>query len=190
MSLEKLKEVVGEELYKQIAPKLEGKDWFFAEGKDYVPKARLDEVINTKKELETQIASRDSQLTELQKAAKGNEDLTKQIADLQAANTKAKEEYDSKILQMQKDSALELTLSKSGAKNTKALKGMLDLEKCEFKDGVYKGLDEQIASLKKENDWLFASQNPTTVGFEHKNPTPNGEPEFKFGFGHLREEKK
>lgn len=77
MSLEKLKEVIGEELYKQISPKLEGKNWFFAEGKDYVPKARLDEVLASKKEAEIQLASRDAQLVELQKSVKGNEELSK-----------------------------------------------------------------------------------------------------------------
>lgn len=52
MSLEKLKEVIGEELYKQISPKLEGKNWFFAEGENFVPKARLDEALASKKEAE------------------------------------------------------------------------------------------------------------------------------------------
>lgn len=178
MSLEKLKEVIGEDFYKQIAPKLEGKDLFFAEGKDYVPKARLDEVINTKKELEAQIVSRDSQLTELQKAAEGNEELTTKITALQEENTKSKESYEAKILQLQKDYALESALTKSGARNPKALKGMLDLEKCEFKDGAYKGLDEQIASVKKENDWLFNS-GTSKGGFNHNEGNPNpGNDEF------------
>ncbi|MCM1259633.1 MAG: phage scaffolding protein [Prevotella sp.] len=167
MSLENLKQVLGEELYKTISSKFEGKDYFFAEGKDYVPKARFDEVNENNKELRNQIASRDSQLVELQKAAKGNEELTKQIAELQAANTKAKEEHDAKVLQMQKDYTLESVLGKSGAKNANALKGMLDLSKCEFKDGKYTGLDEQIAQIKKDNDWLFNNQVPKSVGSEH-----------------------
>lgn len=167
MSLENLKNVLGEELYKTIAHKFEGKEYFFAEGKDYVPKARFDEVNENNKELKNQIASRDSQLTELQKAAKGNEELTKQIVDLQAANTKANEEYEAKILQMQKDYTLDSVLGKSGARNVNALKGMIDLSKCEFKDGTYKGLDEQIAQIKKDNDWLFANQVPKSVGSQH-----------------------
>lgn len=107
MSLQKLKEVIGEDLFKQIEPKLEGKNWFFAESEKFVPKARLDEALASKKEGESQLASRDAQLVELQKSAKGNEKLSKQIAELQASNTKSKEEYEAKILNMQKDYALE-----------------------------------------------------------------------------------
>lgn len=168
MSLEKLKEVIGEELFKQIAPKFEGKEWFFAEGKEFVPISKFNEINNANKELKNQIASRDSQLVELQKAAKGNEDLSKQITELQATNQKAKEEYEAKILQMQKDFVLETALQASGARNSKALKAMLELEKCEFKDGNYKGLDEQISQLKKDNEWLFTSSVPKTGGFPHK----------------------
>ena len=121
MSLENLKKLIGEDIFNQyIAPKIEGKDYFFAEGKDFIPKSRFDEVNETNKELKNQIASRDSQLVELQKSAKGNEDLTKQIAELQSANAKAKEEYDAKILQLQKNYTLESILAKSGARNQNA----------------------------------------------------------------------
>lgn len=179
MSLEKLKEVIGEDLFKTIAEKLQGKDYFFGEGKEYIPKARFDEINDANKELKNQIASRDSQLVELQKSAKGNEDLTKQIADLQTANQKAKEEYDAKILQLQKDYTLESLLSKSGAKNANALRGMLDLSKCEFKDGSFKGLDEQIAQIKKDNDWLFNNQVPSSIGSDHHGAKSGGEDEFE-----------
>ena len=71
MSLENLKKLIGEDIFNQyIAPKIEGKDYFFAEGKDFIPKSRFDEVNETNKELKNQIASRDSQLVELQKSAK------------------------------------------------------------------------------------------------------------------------
>lgn len=180
MSLQKLKEVIGEDLFKQIEPKLEGKNWFFAEGENFVPKARLDEALASKKEAESQLASRDAQLVELQKSAKGNEELSKQIAELQASNTKSKEEYETKILNMQKDYALESALNLSGAKNSKALKGMLDLEKCTFKDGKYDGLDEQISQIKKDNDWLFNTSVKKTVGFEHKKDDDSGNDDFSF----------
>ena len=88
MAIEKLKEIIGEELFKQVEEKLKatGKDYFFAEGKDFIPISKFNEINELNKELNKQIASRDSQLNELQKAVKGNEDLTKQIKDLQEAN--------------------------------------------------------------------------------------------------------
>lgn len=184
MSLNKLKALVGEEIYNQhIAPKLEGKEYFFAEGKDFVPVSRLNEVNSQKKELETQLASRDAQLTELQKAVKGNEELTAKIQELQTSNVKAKEEYEGKILQLQKDYALDSIITKANAKNSNALKGMLDLSKCEFKDGAYVGLDEQIAQIKKDNSWLFNETTPQRGGYKHPQTNPNND-EFA-GFRNL-----
>ena len=79
MALEKLQELLGEELWKQVAPKLEGKEYFFAEGKDFIPISKFNEVNDAKKEAEKQLQERDKQLDTLQKSVKGNEELTKQI---------------------------------------------------------------------------------------------------------------
>lgn len=181
MALEKLKEVLGEELYKQCEPKLQGKDYFFAEGKDFIPISKFNEVNDAKKEAEKQLQERDKQLDQLQKSVKGNEELTKQINDLKEANTKAQEEYNAKVLEIQKSYELDKVLTSSGARNSSALKGMLDLSKCEFKEGKYTGLEEQIAQLKKDNDWLFASQVPQSGGASHqsKNPTSDEFADFR-----------
>ena len=172
MALEKLKEVLGEELWKQVAPKLEGKEYFFAEGKDYIPISKFNEVNEAKKEAEAQLKERDNQLVQLQKAVKGNEELTKQINDLQEANTKAQQDYETRVLEIQKSYELEKILSSSGARNTSALKGMLDLGKCTFKEGKYSGLEEQIAQIKKDNDWLFTSTVPQSAGSSHHSDNP------------------
>lgn len=176
MALEKLKDLVGEEVYKQhIEPKLQGKEYFFAEGKDFIPITKFNEVNEAKKEAEKQLQERDKQLDQLQKSVKGNEELTKQINDLKEANTKAQEEYNAKVLDIQKSYELDKVLTSSGARNSSALKGMLDLSKCEFKDGKYTGLDEQIAQLKKDNDWLFTSTVPQSGGSPHNPATPSSD---------------
>lgn len=172
MALEKLQELLGDELWKQVAPKLEGKDYFFAEGKDFIPISKFNEVNDAKKEAEKQLQERDKQLDTLQKSAKGNEELTKQINDLKEANTKAQEEYNAKVLEIQKSYELDKVLTSSGARNSSALKGMLDLSKCEFKEGKYIGLDEQIAQVKKDNEWLFTSSVPQSSGAEHGKGNP------------------
>lgn len=175
MALEKLQELLGEELWKQVAPKLEGKEYFFAEGKDFIPISKFNEVNDAKKEAEKQLQERDKQLDALEKSAKGNEDLTKQINDLKEANTKAQEEYNSKVLEIQKSYELDKVLTSSGARNSSALKGMLDLSKCEFKEGKYIGLDEQIAQVKKDNEWLFTSSVPQSSGAEHGKSNPSAD---------------
>ena len=50
-----------------------------------------------KEELQKQITDRDSQLETLKKSAGDNESLSRQIADLQAANKTAKEDYEALI---------------------------------------------------------------------------------------------
>lgn len=179
MAIEKLKELIGEELFKQVEEKLKatGKDYFFAEGKDFIPISKFNEINELNKELNRQITSRDSQLNELQKAVKGNEDLTKQIKDLQDANKKAQSEYESEVLKIKKDSALKLKLSQSGAKSTDALLGMIskDVEGMEFKDDNYVGLDEKIAQIKKDNAWLFEEAVPQSGGQYHYGNPPSGD---------------
>lgn len=169
MSLDKLKALVGEEVYnKHLASALEGKDYFFAEGKDFIPLSKFNDVNNVKKELETQLKQRDDQLVELQKSVKGNEDLVKQIEALQQTNEKTKTDYEAQLLKLQKDHALDNVLNGAGAKNKDALRGMLgDLNAFEFKDGKHVGLEEKVAQIKKDNGWLFESQVPDSAGKQH-----------------------
>ena len=53
MAIEKLKELIGEELFKQVEEKLKatGKDYFFAEGKDFIPISKFNEINELNKEL-------------------------------------------------------------------------------------------------------------------------------------------
>lgn len=135
-------------------------DWI---GNSFVPKNRYDDLNKELQDSKTVITERDKQIEALGKSAKGNEELTKQIEDLKAHNKKAKEEYDAAILARDKEAALSNILNASGARNTNALKGMLDMSKAEFKDGKFTGIDEQIAKLKESDKWLF-NTNSGSVG--------------------------
>ena len=120
--------------------------------------------------LKTQVADRDKQLETLKTAAGNNEALTKQIADLQAENTKAKETHESEINQLKVDFAVEKALTGAKAKNVKAVKALLDLTDAELdKEGNVKGLQEQIDKLTAADDTNFlfdATQQQTFVGFQ------------------------
>lgn len=117
-----------------------------AELKEYIPKARFDEVNNEKKRLEGEITDRDSQLDALKKTAGDNETLNRQIEELQAAN---------KAIKL--DAAVEKALTSAKAKNLTAVKALLeDLDKAELSsDGTVKGLEEQIKKLQKADDTKF-----------------------------------
>jgi len=103
--------------------------------------------------LKTQVADRDKQLETLKASAGDNDALTKQIADLQAENTKVKETHESEMNQLKVDFAVEKALTGAKAKNIKAVKALLDLSDAKLdKEGNVKGLQEQIDKLTTADD--------------------------------------
>ena len=173
-----LKTVLGDDLFNQVKAKVEAdpnKDKIRIENVDiesgnYIPKSKFNEVNEALKTANTEIATRDTQLADLKKSAKGNEDLLTKINELQTANTTTKAEADKKIADLQKENAISEALYGAKARNPKAIKGMLDLTKVEFKDGKVVGLDEQLAEIKKSDAYLFEAVK-TTPGF---NPAADG----------------
>ena len=123
----------------------------------FIPKSRFDDLNNTKKDLESQIADRDKQLKELGEKAKGNEDLAKQISALQEQNKTAKTEYETKIRNMQLDSALRAKLG--DAKYPDLLLDKFDREKLKIsEDGTVSGIDEQLVGLKETYKEMFVQK--------------------------------
>ncbi len=123
--------------------------------------------------LKNQVSDRDKQLETLKTSAGDNEALTKQIADLQAENTKAKESYEAEMNQLKVDFAVEKALSGAKAKNIKAVKALLDLSDAKFdKEGNVKGLQEQIDKLVTANDtkFLFEAAQQTQQTFKGFQP--------------------
>lgn len=122
-----------------------------------IPKSRLDEKIAEVNDYKQQLADRDTQLTELQSKATGNEELQEQIQALQQQNEQAKTEYQQQLQQKEFDFALTEALRDAKAKNPKAVKALLDTETVKFVDGKLIGLGEQLTALKTSDDYLFTS---------------------------------
>ncbi len=133
---------------------------------EYVSKEKHTALEGTVAEYKKQIADRDKQLATLAKSAGDNEDLKNQIQKLQNDNKTALEDAEKKVAKAQYDSALEIALAKSGAKSTKALRGLLDMDSIKFENGTLTGFDEQLTAIKAENDYLFEDGTPST-GMEH-----------------------
>lgn len=53
------------------------------------------------------------------------------------------------------NTALDTILKEANSKNNKLVKALLDKEKITFKDGKLEGINEQLETIKKENDFLF-----------------------------------
>lgn len=128
--------------------------------KEFIPKSRFDEVNEAKKNAETLVKERDKQLEDVKKSTGDNEELKKQIEQLQEDNKTAKQKYESDIKKMQIDNAVQSALKDAGAKNTTALMALLkDLDKAEIaEDGTVKGLAEQIKALQESDSYLFETK--------------------------------
>ncbi|MBE7038840.1 MAG: hypothetical protein E7404_08065 [Ruminococcaceae bacterium] len=97
------------------------------------------------------------------KEGSGNtvEELEEKINSLSSEN----EKYKTDMSSLKFDHALELLMMKSGARNTKALKALLNTDEMSLgEDGVITGFDEQIEKVKADNAFLFndASGNSDT----------------------------
>lgn len=105
--------------------------------------------------LKSQNEKHEKDLKTLQKDNDDNETLKQTIKDLQKQNADAKAGYEQQLVGMQRDSAIEKALATSGAKNTKAVKALLDADKIVFKDGELSGLAEQLEAYKQSDPYMF-----------------------------------
>ena len=85
------------------------------------------------------------------------ETLSKEVENLKKAAT----EKDFNI-------ALESALKEAKVKNSKLVKALLDNEKLTLKDGKLEGIEDQLKTIKEENDFLFEK-------------IPGGVPDFSTG---------
>ena len=108
-----------------------------------------------------------NELNDFKANAKGNEDLTKQLEDLQSKFDEIKTSSEQQIADLKKSSAIDLALTQAGAKNIKAAKALLDSESLELTDEGLKGLDDQLAALKESDGYLFGQS-------EQVPPNPDG----------------
>lgn len=168
--MKKIREILGDELYDQVKAKLgENKIGIINDG-SYLPKEKFDSVNEDLKEIKKQLSERDQQLKDLEAKAGGNEELLKQISELKAKNEATISDYETKIKEKEFNYALEAALTKSKAKNVKALKALLDLEGVKLDEkGQVIGLDDQIKNLKTSDAYLFQEESSGIKG-----RVPNG----------------
>ncbi len=123
-----------------------------------------------------QLEKNQNELNDFKANAKGNEDLTKQLEDLQSKFDEIKTSSEQQIADLKKSSAIDLALTQAGAKNIKAAKALLDSESLELTDEGLKGLNEQLAALKESDGYLFGSNEPVPPNPEGKKATFGGNP--------------
>jgi len=143
--------------------------------KHVIPKDKYNELSTAKNLLESQLKERDTQLTDLQKQVKGNEELENTIKDLQQANKTATEKYEADMHAQKIESAIDLALTGAKARNLTAAKSLLDREGLSLdKDGkTVIGLADRVKALVEGEETKFVFDTDETV---ITGTTPGGQP--------------
>ena len=146
--------------------------------KNWVPNERFEEVVEQKKTLTENLAATQTQLEGLKANPENTEKLKKTIEDLQAKIKTQDEEYSSKLLNSQKDSAIQEAILSCGRKayDTSLVSGMFDKEKIVIKDGTITGVKDQMDSLMKEKSFLFEPVETSTGMFASRGTNGSGGP--------------
>lgn len=151
----------------------------YKEGIDgnYVPKATFDAERENVKTLKTQIAERDTQITELSKFKGTNEELQKQIEDYKTKNQELQTNSEKEIAKLKKENVLKFEL-KDQVVDIDDVIPKLNLDNIIFEnDKVKSGLKEQLDDLRKSKPHYFVQQNNTdnrkNTGWQPFGRTPN-----------------
>ena len=132
---------------------------------DWIPKAKYNELNESKKLAEDNLKKANATLEELKGKAGLSDEYKAQIDKLKDEAKKAEEAHKATITQMKRDSAIESALTSAKARNTKAVRALLDEGKLVLNDdGTLSGIKEQIEAVKKDNAFLFDSSDDDNGG--------------------------
>ncbi|MGF7002410.1 uncharacterized protein YigA (DUF484 family) [Lachnospiraceae bacterium PFB1-21] len=102
-----------------------------------------------------QLETNQKELDALKESAKGNEELTAQLADYQAKLDEAEKASKTALEAKDKEYALKLAIGAAGALDTDIVLGQLDLDTIKVVDGKLQGFDEQLNGIKEGKPFLF-----------------------------------
>ncbi|MDU7948702.1 MAG: phage scaffolding protein [Clostridium sp.] len=164
-----LKAIIGEELFKQLPDEkqkeYEKKDLEDISDGAFIPKVRFDQVNEQAKEYKKQVGERDNQISTLKEEYKDVSGLKDKVTKLEDDNKKQKEDYESKLQEINFSNALDKALGEYKVKNSKLVKALLENEKLKVDGDSIIGLKEQMEAIKKENEFLFEKEVPGAPDF-------------------------
>lgn len=132
---------------------------------DWIPKAKYNELNESKKLAEDNLKKANATLEELKGKAGLSDEYKAQIDKLKDEAKKAEEAHKATVAQMKRDSAINSALASAKARNSKAVRALLDEGKLVLnEDGTLSGLKEQIEAVKKDNAFLFDSSDDDNGG--------------------------
>lgn len=138
---------------------------------EMIPKARFDEVNERMKTAEATVKDRDKQIETLKKSAADNDDLQKQISDLQMQNKAAADKYAADIKERSRNNSVALALTGKKARDIGAAKALVKFEDSDFDENneLSKSGLAKIDKAVTDNGWAF----------EVESKTENNPPDFR-----------
>lgn len=124
---------------------------------NYIPKAKFDSEREKNATLQESLSAKDAEIEKLAQFKGTSEQLEAKISGLKETLEKSQAEYNAKIAEIEKDSAISLEVS-DFVYDIKDVLGKLDKSKIIYENGkVVSGLKEQINDLKKSSPHYFKS---------------------------------
>ena len=149
--------------------------------KDYVPRTRLNEEIQKKKNAEESYNTVKNELDKLKESAGDNETLKAQIETMKADLKNKEATHKAEIADMKMTNAIQAAIGNM-AQDVGLVTGLLDKSKLILsEDGKLTGLEDQIKGLKESKPFLFKE------GETYPNVHDGGEPSGQGGKGSTRD---
>lgn len=143
-----------------------------------VPKNQYNAKAEEAEGLKAQLQQRDADIAALKKGAGENEELKKQLGELQAKHKAEGEAAAAELTQNRLNAAVEMALVTSGARNVKATKALLELDKVQLDGEQLLGLSEQIEALRSSQGFLFTSSEEGSQAPYNYQPKGGDKPNF------------
>lgn len=127
---------------------------------EYVPKTKMDAVLEKNKALEEQVTERDTQLAKLGAFQGDNEKLKAEVERLTTENAEAKKQYEAASVENDKKLAIHNKLLVDGCVDPAEVCGKFDLAQVVLdKDGnLVGGYENQRDALKAQKAYYFSSE--------------------------------
>lgn len=155
------KELVGEEIYTQIADKIGDKKIIVADKDgDYIPYSRFKEVNDNNKSVLQQVEDYKKQIEELTPLKEKSGIWENERQELIKAKEELENNYKKELYTRDFNSAFSKLLSESECIDDVALKAHLKMDDIKLEEGKLIGAEEQIAKLKEEKKHLFKQNQP------------------------------
>lgn len=124
--------------------------------------SKIEELSGNINGLNTQVKDQKAAVDKLSKNPELTDDQKKQFEDLKTQLSDNEKKFKDELKQTKINSAVELGLTKAGAKNSKAARALLDVSKVSLDDnGNTIGLEDQIKNLKTADDSKFLFDDGT-----------------------------